>query len=426
MPGMSATDVGAPECHGRLATRAQTLDSMDTHLLAGPHLGGCGLRGRGRGSSPRPATMSNSTQVHVSWVATTQLRTRPNGGALSRYFSVAPRTSLFRAHSIPNQLWAVPLGLSPRDGFHEVATYAVFGHRYRRTPYPTIELSPQVALEIVSLTVDLFPGDVISATVNGSVLTAPELDHKRLLKGLQLVRIPKQIPAVDALIKEAIALAQGDRNSARSGIGYRDYFLIDARLPLAPEALDRVLLLNESEMVALLIGATESELLRADLIGYVSESSAELNEKAVGEKLLLNRQGALYIHTAEKYRGPHPNRFSRTRDLARLALYARELLRDDEQFSARHRMLAQFIVSRIEQWIEHAELVFDASVSETRTWEAFVDQFLLKQRLAAWRHLFSASADQKSRAIGLSKPAWWTSEQLEALLEAEVPPDVSD
>jgi hypothetical protein len=275
-------------------------------------------------------------------------------------------------------------------------------------------------MQITSLSADLYPGDVLSVTLNARISFLNASDHRSMLNQLKALRLPKQLPTVDALIREAIILIQGDRSSPRTEAVYSDYFLMSIAFVEDPEILDQILGTIRSDVTALLIGASETALLRDEVITRVLDASAELNAKAVGEQLLLNRQGLVYLRSTSHYRGPHPNRFPRARDLAKLALFSRELLRDSRQFSLKHRELANFVVRRIEQWIEYPELVFDASVSETRTWEALIEHLLLDQRLSAWDQLYEANENTVARSIGLSEPPWWTSDRLNTILEKGV------
>jgi hypothetical protein len=372
--------------------------------------------------------MADDAHAEISWVATTQIGARPDKAVLNRYFHAEPRTSLFRSRSVSERLWVVPQGLSPRDGFHRLATRAALNHEVSRTPYPRIKITPRFTVQISSLSADLFPGDVLTVTINAKAWLSDAEKPESLMRDLKAARLPKRIAVVDSLVREAIMLVQGNRDAdARLRVNYDDYFLMALELSQTPDMLDNLLDKVKAETIALLIGAANEALLRPELIADVNESSAGLNTKAIGERLLINRQGALYIQSAGHYNGPHSNRFARSRELVRLALYTRAFLRDERQFSVRHRRLADFIIRRLEQWIEYPDLTFDASVSETRTWEVLLEQLLLHQRLSAWTQLNRGSLDGQSlNDIALLEPAWWTEDALNSLLNSRVNEDIKD
>ena len=243
-------------------------------------------------------------------------------------------------------------------------------------------------------------------------------DVAESLRELQQLRSTRQVPVVDSLMRELFALCRGTREVDRKSLNYQDYFLMDLQLATGPEGFHSLISDAQAELVALLIGAPDSAMLKSGLVERVSDRNSPLNEKAAAEMLLANRQGIVYVRPSVDYKGPHVDRLSRTRDLALLAVYARAFLQDREDFSIDHPRLAQFIFDRLAYWTNFPDLTFDASVSHTITWKALSAEFLLRQRIKAWRSL--SLGDLSATADGALRPGklWWDSKQLSGLLGA--------
>lgn len=321
------------------------------------------------------------------------------------------------------KLWVVPHALTPTDGFHRLATRSLahFDGEANRSPYPSMWLTPKLEGTVLSLSADLFPGDIVVGRVKIKITVPMEGDLVESFRGLQQLRSARQVTPVDSLMRELFALCRGTREVDRKSLDYQDYFVMGLQLASGPEDFHSLISDAKAELVALLIGAPDSAMLQDDLVGRVINKNSALNEKAAAEILLANRQGIVYVRPSVNYKGPHVDRLNRTRDLALLAVYARTFLQDREDFSIDHPRLAQFIVDRLAYWIDFPDLTFDASVSHTLTWKALSNEFLLKQRIKAWQRLsVSGLAATAGGAPRLGK-LWWDSKQLSDLLGEGTP-----
>ena len=372
------------------------------------------LGSRARLESSAHLSMSDDTAIDVSWLATASAAGLPPiSAALRKYFTLEPRAGLFRGFGIPHNLWVVPQAMTPKDGFHRLATPRLGFNPQARTPYPSFKVNT-LEVRISSVKADLFPGDVLVVRVSAQVRPSAQADLGRLLADLQALRSPKKLPKIDILVREVIGLSRGDRNIDRTAIDYEHYFALAIRVPVPLERLEKLLDGLQRELVALLIGAQDAALLHEDLVDRVLRANTEINTKAQSEVLLLNRQGAVYVLPRGRYRGPHVKRWDRTCDLAELALYARSLLRDAHDSAVGNRRLTQFIVAHLEQWIRYPELVFDASVSHTITWVALTRELLLEARLDAWRTLLDAQVEAGVQVPGSQD--WWSAQVLSELM----------
>jgi len=83
----------------------------------------------------------------------------------------------------------------------------------------------------------------------------------------------------------------------------------------------------------------------------------------------------------------------------------------------------QFLFQRVRQWVEYPQLVFDASVSQTLAWTAFVEEFLLADRLEAWTKLSESKIDLPARTMAQIHGEWWTADVLSELLDDDAFPE---
>ncbi|WP_156036256.1 hypothetical protein [Blastococcus sp. URHD0036] len=277
----------------------------------------------------------------------------------------------------------------------------------KQLPYRNVQLSPTLRGEIHSVTADLFPGDILVLGVRARLRLPAAVSLRQTFTSVQSLRSAKTIPPVDTLFREMAMLARGVKDGGRDSCRYESFFALSLGLPLEPLELERQTENLNPDLVAALIGSPSAELLRPELVERVLSQSEDLNSKAVGEKLLINRQGIAYVRPRGLYSGPHANRYARTRDLAKLALYARAFLRDDSGFSQSDGAFAEFIASRLQQWIEYPMLVFENSVSHTHTWERLIESFLLADRLQAWSALRTAEGSDEMHAYARQQPDWW-------------------
>jgi len=315
--------------------------------------------------------------------------------------------------------------MRPTDGFHRLATAVVgYAPNVTRLPYPGAPFSERFSGRITSVTADLFPGDVLVSRVSAKLSAKATADLRPLLNDLQSLRSAKNVDVVDGLAREIAALSTGKRNASRRG-NYTSFFMMNLQLPHASEAFAPAVDNLKRELAALLIGTKNPEMLRDDVVESVYAACEELNAKAAAELLLVNRQGVLRVVPAGNYRGPHLHRFDRTRDLAILACYGKSYLRDSSAFSWKHPFLAEMLGRRLEQWINHADVTFDVSMSHTLTWAALVNAMLLPQRLSAWRRFLEEDHASELSNVVLQDP-WWSPRSMATLRSLDAHEDNDD
>ena len=334
-------------------------------------------------SSPRH--LSAKHPVEINWFAVHSAGgLQADSPMLAKYFDVKPYPSIYNRHSIPSKLRIVPHLLVPRDGFHRLATSAIGIPEVARAPYQGLHWAGDLDGDITSIRSLLFPGDVMITRIAARLTHPVANDMRPLLADLQAHRSLKRVAALEVLVGRVASLAHGIRRAEAPPVGYDTYFMMSVRVSQSPDLFDSGMDQVKSELVALLIGTENAELLRDDVVQRVWDASEELNAKAAHELMLLNRLGLLHIVPNGPYRGPHLHRFENTRDLVTLALYAKHLLRDEAAYASNNPREARALIKKVEQWIVYPRLTFDVSVSHTLTWAALSEQLLLEDRVDAW------------------------------------------
>jgi len=350
-------------------------------------------RGRRARFDSSACYLSDQLKVRVEWLAVHQVEGDCKlDSAATKYLSLTPHTGLFSQHDLAPYLWITPRRLTPKQGFHRLATRRnddIEGE-FVRTPYAGVKFSNRLAGEVTSVTGEFFPGGILLTRIGAKLQIPLGLRVQDALHDLLSVRSPKSVTSVDGLVRAMAGFVAGRPRLTDNALAYDSFFSMHISLPEGVGDFDKALEGIRQDLVALLIGTERAHLLQSDLVDAVYDASAQLNVKARAELLLMNRQGFLYATPAGKYAGPHVHRFERTRDLAMLALYARTFLRHGHSFATEKSSQAGSIVQRLEQWIEFANVTFDASVSHTVAWTALSESLLLQERLDAWRSYFAA------------------------------------
>lgn len=362
-------------------------------------------------------------EVVARWVAVSSTRGLSQASlSSSAYFSAEPHLGLFTDLGIEPVFSVVPYSLTPTPGFHEWATHAFrsddtnFEKSQRRTPYHEVPLSKNIRATVTSVGASVFPGQ-ISVRVTAKFMLPWLGDLASSIKPLLEVRSLKEVPFINHISLATIALAQGSKKLENFNIN-STYFAFFIRLPHSLTTFQESKETLERSLTSLLIGTKVPASLSNVLVENVQRASERMNEKSSVESLLLNRLGMIYAVPSSKYEGPHSSRFSKSVNLAILATYCLEFLRDRELFKQHELLQSHFLGSKIQNWIERPEIVFDSSFSHTVTWQTLSQALHLRQRLEMWKEtLEPVDASRKIEWETLSRTQWWLERDLSSALE---------
>jgi hypothetical protein len=369
--------------------------------------------------------MSNDDpEVFIQWLA---IGHRPelrwDQQPTQRYFFPQPQPGLFKKLGIPETYAVVPHVLRPRDGFLTLASRglpgATFTGERRHLPYE-LELLGLNA-EIRSIVSRLYPMGIQSVRVTAHLQLKPSPSYGQLLNGLQALRKPHTVRAADHVIRQALALATGDRTIDASSLSYRTYFGMRISLPVQKDQIPTFVRDHQASIVALLIGSPQPTALSNEIIGSVIGTNRRLNEKSGYEYLLANRGGMVYLTPNQEHRSPHPERFRRSIDIAELALYASTFLEHSGAERQQHGNLIEFLYTKIDSWISSPQVIFSSSVTSLLEWEVLSNAFALAPSLDLWRRTngVNTAEEEVKRHLFRQAPAnWWLLPELPLFLDS--------
>ena len=373
--------------------------------------------------SPARHTMSSeAVEVEAQWLAVATRRwIEWDNPRLTKYFAVSASTRLGDEFGVRRALQFPAHNLQPTDGLHRLITRSLPGRTLTvettRTPYGGIILGDLTGT-ISSVKAEVFPSGILTARVKAKVSVPWPADTANIFRYLYKLRLPVAVPSVDAVLKTVFALAAANRQANLQEVKYSHYFGMQISTPIGAEALGALVDQYGRELVSLLIGASEPASLGEELVQKILHASDALNEKSRIESMLLNRQGLIYLLPSGAYTGPHADRFQRSMDLATAAHFARAFLEDDQRLLGARPAFAQFLGSRVRQWVRAPHLVFHSTVSNKTTWEALSTALQLSAHLDDWEGRLDPRAIEdtadKLRAI---PDNWWMQPGLSYLLE---------
>lgn len=317
----------------------------------------------------------------------------PHDGYLrQKFLIVEPDASLYDRLEMSPGFRVGTQRVEPLPAFHQVTTVRL-GDEYgqwARVPYSQVPVVPNFIGDVTAVNSTLFSGSVAVTRVRGNFTIPVKEDLGEALSGLRDLRSARGQSLVARLIRAMAGALQGRPRNPDMSLKYDQYFAMRVALPLARADLDKFVQAEALSLVALLIGTPDPRTLRPGLVDDLIARNADLNGKAAGELLLLNRQGFLYLVPHGSYRGPHQARFEKTRDLAILANYAHTFLSSAHEFRHLNPAAANDTVRRLRQWVEQHRTTFDASVTQSISWNALKRSLQLQEELAAWDLYFES------------------------------------
>lgn len=365
-------------------------------------------------------------QLQVQWIAATSVPalswTEPRVG---RYFDVKPHPGLVTQFDIPEPYLVAPYTLRPSDGFYRLLTRDsnIFSREITRLPSDPLEMGAGTGT-INAVSGELFPGVLLTRVKATIDIDGSDVENGNFRK-LYSLRSSRRIPAVDYALRMVSFLAHGDRNANFQAFRYPEaaFFGIQFRLDFPALDFQESVAKDIDKIVALLIGTNEPRTLGKDIVENIIAENDGINQKSRVEYLVINRQGALYLLPAEKYRGPHTRRFDRTMDLASLAMFSAAFFQNSAH-SGHHPVYNQFIGERLSHWVEAPRLVFKSSESNKLTWDALSHSLALQDNLDRWQaQLDSDKYRQSINRFRSAPPDWWLDSEFPQLLEMQSAPD---
>ncbi|HEY9257286.1 hypothetical protein, partial [Chitinophaga sp.] len=261
------------------------------------------------------------------------------------------------------------------------------------------------------------PG-VLIARVKARIEIPWDGSSDKYLKELAKLRSARNLAPVDHALRMVNFLSRGDRSESFEKSRYNeDFFGISATLPLEFNAFQSFLKNKTEDVVSLLIGAPDPEVLKKNLVKKVVNRNEKLNEKSKAEHLMINRQGIVYILPEGNYRGPHTARFDRTMDLAVLGHFCSIFLENRDMFRT-YPTYTKFIGEKVDSWIHKSELSFKSSVSNRLAWDVLSRSLKLKEHALDWHSNFTTTLEKEANSFFQNvQEDWWRDPNFPRLLD---------
>lgn len=381
----------------------------------------------------RRVDVRRSAIIEAQWLGVSSLSERAwSDTAVKKYFRVREHPRLMRAFSVPANVAVAPHSLSPTDGLHRLITRGMDRSRLidentdaspaelASLPYGPLQLGPLDG-EITSVKAELFPG-VVVARVTAKFEVPFDGTAPTLMRSLGALRSARTIPAVDRSMRMlTMKVRDPDATRIEQHRYEAQYFGFRVELPIGPDDFLALIPEWESDLIGCLIGGISPRLLNPDVIKKVGSASGRLNEKALHEKLLLNKQGLLYLLPRAPYEGPHTSRFDRSMDLATIAHFASAFLAHSSYLEAWPKF-GNFVARRIAYWVQESALAFRASTSHRLTWEALCSALSLDHAVALLSRPIANGVDTSPPNLDAQVPEnWWSVPNFREAFEQSVP-----
>ncbi len=177
---------------------------------------------------------------------------------------------------------------------------------------------------------------------------------------------------------------------------------------------------HAAQYVALLI-RSRTPFLAQELIDKLLAKNEPHNQKSLAEKLLIDKQGLLYL----KSELPHSELGSRvltgSHELFEIASVFREWLVEYFWLARQDAAYAYWLLCNIRAWVEKPEVVFFKSVTHQLIWKLMIREFKLSQHLAAvLEGIDLAAFEDKCRLFSQSGLEWWHVDDFPAALASVI------
>lgn len=325
-------------------------------------------------------------------------------------FNASPGVGLYRQFGLPLKYAYIPLALQPTTAFYDAqqklakAGGSVVAEK--KSPY-YVEV-PAVGSGFLALKFRFFPPSILSITARlkslESRLSSVPVDS------LFSLRNPRNIQDVRKYLDWSTQLVEGVEpghiGSLISQV-YTGFHLSGVDTADIPQYWRA----NRAQIVGLLIGNKDYNFMNEEIPDRVDGCSAFLNLKSTNDKLVLNRQGAIFVTPQGWQPDRHSDRLARAMDLAEIALVFQSFF-DNIYPQARpgQENFLDYIFTRIKAWIEQPKAVLNVSYTNTLLWELLVSELGLREKLKLIENENPWLAEElakKSAHFARVSSLWW-------------------
>jgi hypothetical protein len=284
----------------------------------------------------------------------------------------------------------------------------------RRTKFPFLIDLPEVGTTQVTMTGRIFPPNILALSFKARLdILLDDPDYFDLLVDtLMQLRSLQSIHPLATIARATAGMA--DSNSHKryeSNFRLRSHVTFEITDALPGEDARGYIDRNRRSLVALLIGNSNYSEMSKDITNSIIEKNVEFNKKTADEYLLMNKQSILYLTaTGYRRRGPHGHRLGRVLALYELAMVAAHFLDNYSAIRKSSENFADYILTRMQTWVESPEALLSSSVTSTYIWKLLVREFQLCEKLTLLRSVNPAlprQLEQRAQLFQELSGAWW-------------------
>lgn len=321
--------------------------------------------------------------IKIVWKVISVLKEQPPVGSPNNLFKIAENVGFYRQFGISLDYCHIPLALIPNIQFYQ-KMYSLFK---RQLDVEIKELKPPYSIFIPKInnvatfnisSIRLFLPNILAVTVELSELPI-SLDGQSLIDLQYLHQIYPLNKIVQWIIGISETLDAKDYSDTQSFFA-RPAIRIDGIS--SSDLLTQHIEENLNEYVGILIRNPDYDQMKSSIATKIWEENRYLTDKTAKKKLMLNKQGFLYITatlTNAKEKSQPPD-FARTFDLYEIALFFDTFIDQYISLKLQNETFIEAILYKIHPWVEAPEVVF-RSFSYKNIWELLLRAFSLKTRV---------------------------------------------
>ncbi|NTU74133.1 hypothetical protein HGB07_08395, partial [Candidatus Roizmanbacteria bacterium] len=356
---------------------------------------------------------STTPQLEIRWKVIAVLPNEPPVFRDSLVFNKSYKTGLFSQFDINPSLSYVPTILTPTITYHQSLRnhLKTKGLNIQDKNYPykvTIEDVGEVAL---SLQIRLYPPRIASVTVTIKGITNPDLIENPE-KLIEIQRLDKWT-SVNEIVHWTLDVIDTFNHKKRGNVtSMRSRPIMHFKNMCDENSFKSHLSENTQKFIGVLIRNKAYSHMNPELTRKITEKNQELNLKDQNELMLIDKQGLLYVTPIindamdKKY---SKMKYTRTSELYELAMVFRALLDSYSELRLYNEDFTDFLLHKIQPWINESNMVFTESVSNKHIWNLLINEFELtsRLRLVTRQSEVISSITEKSRYFSQFTRDWW-------------------
>lgn len=343
-------------------------------------------------------------RVLVTWKFVSQLR-RPimqPSDLTSKAFTSAPSPGLFSQFSIPMAYAYTPLHLNPTTTYYQIIAKLLYKENINAgaKKFPLYLNLPAVGEVPIRANFRLYPPYTLITTVNLPIEVAD-------LAELFDIRRLGRAGSLRDLVQTSVTLAEShDHRNLVDPPRLQVYPSMHIQLPTADSGARDFWRDNKSLLSGLIIGNDRYLDMAEDIAAKLESKNSEFNKKSLATLLLADKQGAVFLSSADKTE----HAFNKATSLIEVALAMKQFFDIYLTFRPDSEEFFDLIFLRTRSWIRSSGAIFSSSVSNKFYWDLLVTEFGLDKNVSLIQHDNPWLEDhlrENSRYFAAISSEWW-------------------